>query len=107
MGETDAGGAEEIVVGKGTSDQAMRLFGFTGESSMSSFSLYIFGFAVFICGLAYGAFLLGAPQTYIVVGVIILAGFGIMSAARSTRTRDISPDGAVDETTTTTTRKDV
>ncbi len=74
---------------------------------MSSFSLYIFGFAVFIGGLAYGAFLLGAPPTYIAVGVIILAGFGIMSATRRTRSRDISPDGAVEETRTTTTRTDV
>ncbi len=74
---------------------------------MSSFSLYIIGFAIFIGGLAYGAFLLGAPPTYIGVGVIIFAGIGLMSATRRTRTRDVSPDGAVGETTTTTTRKDV
>jgi len=74
---------------------------------MSSFSLYMIGFAIFIGGLAYGAFLLGAPQTYILVGVVILAGIGLMSATRSTRTRDVSPDGAVDQTTTTTTRKDI
>lgn len=74
---------------------------------MSSFSLYMIGFAVFIGGLAYGAFLLGAPPTYIAVGVVILAGIGIMSATGRTRTRDVSPDGAVGETTTTTTRKDV
>ena len=74
---------------------------------MSSFSLYMIGFAVFIGGLAYGAFLLGAPPTYIGVGVIILAGIGLMSATRRTRTRDISPDGAVEQTTTTTTRNDI
>jgi hypothetical protein len=74
---------------------------------MSSFSLYMIGFAVFIGGLAYGAFLLGAPPPFIAVGVVILAGIGLMSATRSTRTRDISPDGAVGETTTTTTRRDI
>ena len=74
---------------------------------MSSFSLYMIGFVVFIGGLAYGAFLLGAPPTYIGVGVIILAGIGLMSATRRTRTRDISPDGGVERTTTTTTRSDV
>ena len=74
---------------------------------MSSFSLYIIGFAIFIGGLAYGAFLLGAPPTYIGVGVVILAGIGLMSATRSTRTRDVSPDGAVGETTTTTIRRDI
>ncbi len=74
---------------------------------MSTFSLYMFGFAVFVGGLAYGAFLLGAPPVYIGVGVVILAGFGIMSATGRTRTRDISPDGGVEETRTTTTRKDV
>tara|TARA_R110000824_G_scaffold209007_2_gene394824 strand:+ start:1932 stop:2135 length:204 start_codon:yes stop_codon:yes gene_type:complete len=65
------------------------------------------GFAVFIGGLAYGAFILGAPQTYIIVGVVILAGIGLMSATRSTRTRDVSPEGAAGETTTTTTRRDL
>jgi hypothetical protein len=74
---------------------------------MSSFSLYMIGFAVFIGGLAYGAFLLGALPPFIAVGVVILAGIGLMSATRSTRTRDISPDGAVGETTTTTTRRDI
>lgn len=74
---------------------------------MSSFSIYTIGFAIFIGGLAYGAFLLGAPPTFIGVGVVILAGIGLMSATRRTRTRDISPDGPVEQTTTTTTRSDV
>ena len=74
---------------------------------MSSFSLYMIGFFVFVGGLAYGAFLLGAPPTYIGVGAVILIGIGLMSATNRTRTRDVSPDAPVGETTTTTTRRDI
>lgn len=74
---------------------------------MSSFSLYMIGFFVFVGGLAYGAFLLGAPPTYIAVGAVILVGIGLMSATNRTRTRDLSPDAAVAETTTTTTRREI
>lgn len=74
---------------------------------MSSFSLYMIGFFVFVGGLAYGAFLLGAPPTYIAVGAVILIGIGLMSATNRTRTRDVSPDAPVGETTTTTTRREI
>tara|TARA_R110001599_G_scaffold261690_2_gene462108 strand:- start:232 stop:435 length:204 start_codon:yes stop_codon:yes gene_type:complete len=65
------------------------------------------GFFVFVGGLAYGAFLLGAPPTYIAVGAVILIGIGLMSATNRTRTRDVSPDAPVGETTTTTTRREI
>ena len=37
-----------------------------------SFALFIIGFLLIIGGLAYGAFLLGAPQLWIIVGAVIL-----------------------------------
>lgn len=55
---------------------------------MSAFSLYIAGFVVLLSGLAYGAFLLHVPHTWIVVGVLVIVGFGIMSAVARTKRRD-------------------
>ena len=58
---------------------------------MSSFSTYLIGFIILIIGVALAAHLLGAPTTWIVVGVIVLIGIGIISATTRTRTRD--PNG--------------
>ena len=55
---------------------------------MSSFASYLIGFVVFIIGLAVAAHLLGAPTTWIVVGVIVLVGIAIMTATTRTRMRD-------------------
>ena len=55
---------------------------------MSSFGTYIIGFVVLIAGLAVAAFLLGVPPTWIVVGVIVLLGIGIISATSRTKPRD-------------------
>ena len=55
---------------------------------MSSFGTYIIGFIVLIAGLAVAAFLLGVPPTWIVVGVIVLLGIGIISATSRTKPRD-------------------
>jgi len=60
---------------------------------MSSFSTYLVGFIILIIGLALGAHLLGAPTMWIVVGVIILVGIGIMGATTRTRTRDPGAGG--------------
>jgi hypothetical protein len=53
-----------------------------------SFSLYILGFAVLIAGLAYGAHLAHVPTHWIIVGAVVLAGLGIVSAVKATRQRD-------------------
>jgi hypothetical protein len=55
---------------------------------MSSFGTYIIGFIVLIAGLALAAWLLGAPPTWIIVGVIVLLGIGIISATSRTKPRD-------------------
>ena len=55
---------------------------------MSSFGTYIIGFIVLIAGLAIAAWLLGAPPTWIIVGVIVLLGIGIISATSRTKPRD-------------------
>ena len=53
-----------------------------------SFALYVFGFVVALIGLAYGAYLLHVPQTWIGVGALVLVGLGVMSAVTHTRRRD-------------------
>lgn len=59
---------------------------------MSSFTTYLVGFLILIIGLALAAYLLGVPTIWVVVGVIVLIGIGVITA--STRTRDgQGPDG--------------
>jgi hypothetical protein len=58
---------------------------------MSAFSTYLIGFLVLIIGLAIAASLLGVPTTWIVVGVIVLVGIGIISATSRTKPKDPQP----------------
>jgi hypothetical protein len=53
-----------------------------------SFGLYAAGFAIVIGGLVYAAHLLRMPTHWIVVGAVIMAGLGILSAVKATRQRD-------------------
>ncbi|HEX6631162.1 MAG TPA: hypothetical protein VF048_08725 [Gemmatimonadaceae bacterium] len=55
---------------------------------MSSFGTYIIGIFVLTAGLALAAWLLGAPPIWIVVGVIVVLGIGIVSATSKTKPRD-------------------
>lgn len=55
---------------------------------MSAFATYLFGFIVLIIGLGIGAYLLNVPTTWIVVGVIVLIGLGILKATSHTKRRD-------------------
>ncbi|HWD50717.1 MAG TPA: hypothetical protein VG309_12370 [Rhizomicrobium sp.] len=55
---------------------------------MSAFLLYVLGFIVLLAGLIYGAVLIHIPQTWIIVGTLVLIGFGIMSAVSQTKRRD-------------------
>ena len=55
---------------------------------MSSFGTYLIGFVILIVGLAYAAYLLNVPSTWIGVGVIVLVGIGIVSATNRTKLRD-------------------
>jgi hypothetical protein len=53
----------------------------------SSFGVYLAGFIILIIGLAFGAYLLNAPPTWIGVGVICLVGIGILSAVKKTQAK--------------------
>ena len=53
-----------------------------------SFGLYAIGFALLIVGLAYAAYLLHLPTHWIVAGVIVLLGVGILKGVQATRQKD-------------------
>ncbi len=53
-----------------------------------SFGLYSIGFVIVIGGLTYAAYLLQIPTRWIVVGVSVLLGIGILSGVKATRQKD-------------------
>lgn len=55
---------------------------------MSSFGTYLIGFIILIVGLAFAAYLLNVPTTWIGVGVVVLIGIGVLSATTRTKMRD-------------------
>ena len=55
---------------------------------MSAFGTYLLGFIILIIGLAVAAYLLNVPQTWILVGVIVLVGIGILMATSRTKPKD-------------------
>jgi hypothetical protein len=59
-----------------------------GVPSAVSFGIYIAGIIVVIGGLIYGAAILHAPLQWIVVGTLVLLGFGILAGVKATRQKD-------------------
>ena len=59
-----------------------------GQGDPMSFGLYSAGFAIVIIGLAYAAHLMHVPTQWIMVGAVILIGFGLLSAVKATRLKD-------------------
>ena len=55
---------------------------------MSSFGTYLTGFIILIVGLAIAAYLLNIPAMWIVVGVVVLIGIGILMATSRTKMKD-------------------
>ncbi len=55
-----------------------------------SFTIYLIGYALFVIGLGYAAYLLHVPAQWIGVGVIIFIGLGIFTGVKSTRSKDPS-----------------
>ena len=53
-----------------------------------SFFLYLLGFAIFLGGLAWGLSVLGVPQLYIAIAVVVLLGIGILTGVARTRSKD-------------------
>ena len=55
---------------------------------MSSFSTYLIGFIVIVAGLAIGAYMLAVPALWILVGVLVVIGIGVVMATSRTKPRD-------------------
>jgi hypothetical protein len=55
-----------------------------------SFGIYLAGFIIVIIGLALGAHLMHVPAQWIGVGVLVLAGMGIVMGVARTRQKDPS-----------------
>jgi hypothetical protein len=60
-----------------------------------SFILYVVGFFVLLAGLGYAAYLLHVPETWIIVGALVIVGVGVMSAGSHIK-RHIYPGDAPD-----------
>lgn len=58
---------------------------------MSGTPIYFLGFIIFIAGIAWGAFTLGVPTTWIAIGCVILAGLAIMSTVTHRRETTVVP----------------
>jgi uncharacterized membrane protein YiaA len=58
------------------------------EAEDVSFSLYMVGYILFVVGLGMAAHFLNVPPRWIAVGIICLAGLGILTGVTSTRHRD-------------------
>ena len=56
-----------------------------------SFALYLIGFLIMLAGLVYGATILHISTQWIVVGTIVLLGFGLLTGVKATRQKD--PNG--------------
>jgi len=69
---------------------AQRLLGVNPEVFDMSFGIYIVGFIIVIAGLAIGANMLHVPPQWIGVGVLIMAGLGIVMGVSRTRQKDPS-----------------
>jgi hypothetical protein len=59
-----------------------------GAGTVMSFTIYLIGYFILIVGLAIGAHLMHMPARWIGVGIIVLAGLGILSGVSQTRQRD-------------------
>jgi heme A synthase len=55
---------------------------------MSSFATYLIGYFILVAGLGIAAYLLNVPPMWIIVGVIVLIGIGILMATSRTKSRD-------------------
>lgn len=57
---------------------------------MSNLAIYLIGTVLVAGGLAWAANQLGAPPIWIVIGIIIIIGLGIMGAVSKTRMKEKS-----------------
>ena len=55
---------------------------------MSKFSIYLIGYLIFVCGIAFALDRVGLSRTWIFISVLILVGIGIAAGASQTKRDD-------------------
>lgn len=55
-----------------------------------SFTIYLIGYVILIIGLAMAAHMLHVPQNWIMVGIVVMVGLGILTGVARTKQRDPS-----------------
>jgi NADH:ubiquinone oxidoreductase subunit 6 (subunit J) len=55
---------------------------------MTNLVIYLIGTLLVVAGLAYGANRLGVSHVWIVVGALVITGFGLMAGIVKTRQKD-------------------
>ena len=55
---------------------------------MTNMVVYLLGTLLVVAGLAYGATRLGVSNTWIIVGALVIVGFGLMAGIVKTRQKD-------------------
>lgn len=53
-----------------------------------SFGIYLAGYIVVVLGVGYAAFLAHVPSHWIIAGVLVMVGIGILTAVTKTRQKD-------------------
>jgi NADH:ubiquinone oxidoreductase subunit 6 (subunit J) len=55
---------------------------------MTNLVIYLIGTLLVVAGLAYGANRLGVSHVWIIVGALVITGFGLMAGIVKTRQKD-------------------
>jgi NADH:ubiquinone oxidoreductase subunit 6 (subunit J) len=55
---------------------------------MTNLVIYLIGTLLVVAGLAYGATRLGVSHVWIIVGALVITGFGLMAGIVKTRQKD-------------------
>jgi NADH:ubiquinone oxidoreductase subunit 6 (subunit J) len=55
---------------------------------MTNLLIYLIGTLLVVAGLAYGANRLGVSHVWIIVGALVIIGFGLMAGVVKTRQKD-------------------
>jgi hypothetical protein len=55
---------------------------------MTNLVIYLIGTLLVVAGLAYGAHRLGVSHVWIIVGSLVIVGFGLMAGIVKTRQKD-------------------
>src|SRR4029077_19822574 len=78
-----------VANGRGSIEQRQLPCRVAGRGSrMTNLVIYLIGTLLVVAGLAYGANRLGVSHVWIIVGALVITGFGLMAGIVKTRQKD-------------------